>query len=348
MSHVLDLVLGLLTLSPWVALMMGLYLVVLIFRRSDARLALKGLGFRPQGDGTFTNTIDGVRITAHMERGLLNGDVVVLRGPTLAPSCPKLRSVDPLNDIAIGDHDFDETVHVRAVSAEVAVAYLDDEARNACHTALRLGATLNGAWIARVYIDRVGNLLAVANAIACASTALTLPESASVRTRLCSTAQHDRQTGVRVRAIELLAANGGVPASLAEQLSATPTPEVRYAVGKLGGAIGRRALFGLLTTGSRCWRIRAAIDLAQEQRDVHEDLIEQVLIDALDDDELADAAATALIPIASPRVLPAIAARPGNSPAYRRVRSALRAQYHTHACSVSLVEELREGAVSLV
>lgn len=272
------------------------------------------------------------------------GGLIHVEGPPVAPGAPRIHAATGGAMATTGDPRFDTACAVTAASAAAALAWLGPRVRCTSQIATALGARLDGRWHATVgdpsALDRV--VLAVARA----TRALQYPPEGRVDELLEHRATTDPDPSVRVRAIELLGQRTGISEALASELIPTPYPSVRFAIGRAGGPGGRRALIGLMRDGSPRWRARAAIALAAMGPGDDVALVEQCLLAALSDPELAEAAADALVGIATPRLLCALAATPDQGRAVRRVRASILGRYPAPAPTVQLAE-LTDGGAAL-
>ncbi len=252
-------------------------------------------------------------------------------------------------ELEVDDRRFDDEVHVRATDDAMALALLDDTARSRIRKAISLGATFDDdRW--RLSADQIGDD-GLEKALRCVSRAhrsLELPVTPeALRARLEARATADVSAGVRHQALQVLVRRGLARDALLERCESDLQPAVRLTASRARGAEGQPGLEKLLATGSRTWKLEAAVSLAELCDGEHAEA-ETALLAALEDPDQVERAAGALARFGTPRLLPEMGAAHTRAPhaAITRAMASLRARGEpTEAGALALADE--GGQVSL-
>jgi len=252
-------------------------------------------------------------------------------------------------DLEVDDRRFDDEVHVHATDDAMALALLDDSARSRIRKAIGLGATFDDdQW--RLSADQIADdgLEQALRVVSRAHRSLELPATPeALRGRLEARATADVSAGVRHQALQVLVRRGLARDALLARCESDLQPAVRLTASRARGAKGQPGLEKLLATGSRTWKLEAAVSLAELCDGDHAEA-GAALMAALEDPDQVERAAEALARFGTPRLLPEMGAVHARVPhaAIARAMASLRARGEpTEAGALALADE--GGQVSL-
>jgi hypothetical protein len=323
--------------------------------RARAELGLEGDAGGPEG---AIGWIDGIEISMCVGTAPLLGDrMVELRGPQseqdtrfavgaaepLGPGEPGSTG-DPLFDAVVAAHPCPG--HPGALRW---LALADPATRSLLTQAVRAGASWTGRrWVIRFEPPArptAAQLVAAARTVARVHPRWSWAWQREVRAAILERVK-DPVPGVRRRAIKVAMEHGWTgQADLASALT-DYDPGVRLAVAM---ALDKwDVVLDLARTGTRTWRVRAAMVLARRspRPEIREEL-EQVLIAALPDPELAEVAALALADVGSALALgPLLTATPPEARSAARV-AAQRIRHRSPPAGSLALAQGQDGALSL-
>jgi hypothetical protein len=273
--------------------------------------------------GTFQ--VDGVTITVRTEHhddqvSKLSFHWPELPGTTLGLQAESLTTQLAGEDLVIGDRGFDDDVQVRVTDDAVALAVLDDSARRRVRAAVMLGAVFRDDHWQLLDVHGDAELPSLLKRVTKAHRSMRVPASTEALVkRLEHLATADPVADVRLTVLQLLLRRGLARPGLLARCRGDITPAVRFAAAAASGPEGRDTLEALRDQGSRTWRTQAAALLLASGAD---EASEDVLIDALGDDELVVDAAEVLGRHGSARVLPSLGAAHAQRP-HRALQEAI-------------------------
>lgn len=233
-------------------------------------------------------------------------------------------------DTLTGEPRFDERVRVDAADPVPALALLDAETRDLVAAAVADGATYDGRRWALSIADRSWDGARIAQAVRLLARVHRQLARASERDGIegvAALAAGDRHAGVRHRALTLLIERGVASRELLRSRTTDVDASIRYVAARALGADGVGTLRTLVRGGSRSWKVRAATALSSLS--LPPDAVretEEVLVGALDDAELADAALLGLARVGTARCIEAlkrVAAEGGTADLRRAARDVL-------------------------
>ena len=293
------------------------------FRKSIAVGEVEGVEIQLQVEwGVFGRELS-LRILEPLQSGLELGPE-----PTFA-----------LDDASFGDPTFDRVVRITSGHPARALAVLDPATRERVTAAVGQGARLGPdgwvrTWLVSDDLPSGPDLVRVVRAVARAHVALARACSRASLDAILERLRSDRAAGVRRRALRVLMASGhGTSERLAPSLQDLD-PELRLEVATLLGAWD--VVTELARSGSRTWRVRAAERLAEVPGRIPagaHDIVQDVLLGALTDPELALVGADGLLRIGDLRTLPGLDAAAASGPAREPARAAAAAIRARHAHS---------------
>ena len=230
-------------------------------------------------------------------------------------------------DFEVGEPRFDTVARVRCGNPAQGIALLSQAARDAIVVALRHRAAFrSGGWVAELPASGVTSvdLIELSEAMVAAQVALEAGLRQEVAEGLAQRLRDDRAPGVRLHALRLLIERGLASPELLTEATGDLDPAVRLAAASALGPAGRPILEQLVRTGSRTWRLEAALTLSEGELEPELQVrVEDTLIAALGDPELAERAAIVLGSVGSPRVAAALRAAARAGPARAAARRAL-------------------------
>lgn len=330
------------------------------------RSAIVDVGMRWIDVDNAHGAVDGVPLKVAVERTARRGvSGVVLSLPavpdtglTLGPEslATHLAAAVTGGDLTLGEQRFDDIVRVHAADVARALSLLDGKARDAVIAAVTAGGVFTddrwtlsrGAGPLGVRLDGLG---AAVRALVVAHRALSAPQrAADVYERLRTLCRSDRSAWVRNRALRELTLAGQADEALLIALDSDLDGGVRLEALRARGERGRDGLMRLMADGSRTWRVRAAVTLAQLGPGTALNQVEDVLVGALADPELGEPAADALGLVGTPRCIGALAAADGGAArqAVRRALIAVRSRVPSEATGgLALAVGPSDGGLSL-
>lgn len=261
-----------------------------------------------------------------------------------------------LDEASFGDPTFDRVVRVTSGDPARALAVLDPATRERVAAAVGQGALLGPDGWSRTWLlgdaEPTGaELVRVVRAVARAHLAVARACSRKSLAGTIERLRSDRAAGVRRHALRVLLASGQATSERLAPSLRDLDPELRLDVATRLGAWD--VVAELARTGSRTWRVRAAERLAAAEGRIPTgayDAVQDVLVGALTDPELAVGAAEALGRIGDPRALPSLGAAAASGPAREPARAAaarIRARHAHSAGGLSLPDDGETGRLSL-
>jgi len=244
------------------------------------------------------------------ERG---GIYLEVTGPRLPLGVPTFAPASALSlpgpQVRTGDADFDDHVCVTHEDADVAISWLQHDARDVVREAVAMPARLvDRRWHSRQLVSPRTNVDDILGTLAAATAALsTAPSVDEVLTTMASS---DPVPLVRVRAMEALADRGQLTPALLAHLTNSPHTAAHLAVVRHGTPHAVAAWNQLRRFGSRRQRAEGAVAVARHGlradpagKPLDFDVLASELIEALASDAHGEAAAEMLASMDHPDLL---------------------------------------------